>query len=79
MAAIYAIKGSSRPRAEIAADVRAAAERLIAQGAEGIITGCTELPLVLRPGDVDRPVFDTLSILARAAVAAAGVAPKTAE
>ncbi len=79
MAAIYAIKGSSRPRSEIAADVRAVAERLIAQGAEGIITGCTELPLVLRPGDVNRPVFDTLSILARAAVARAGVAPKTAE
>ena len=51
MAAIYAIKGASRPRAEIAADVRAVAQRLLARGAEGIITGCTELPLVLRPGE----------------------------
>lgn len=78
MAAIYAIKGSTRPRKEIAADVRAVAERLIAQGAEGIITGCTELPLVLRPGDLALPVFDTLSILAGAAVAHAGVTPREA-
>jgi aspartate racemase len=75
MAAIYAIKGASRPRPEIAADVRAVAEHLIALGADGIITGCTELPLVLRPGDLALPVFDTLSILARAAVAHAGPAP----
>ena len=79
MAAIYAIKGASRPRAEIAADVRTVAERLAARGAAGVITGCTELPLVLRPGELALPVFDTLSILARAAVARAGVMPKTAE
>ena len=79
MAAIYAIKGASRPRAEIAADVRTVAERLAARGAAGIITGCTELPLVLRPGELALPVFDTLSILARAAVATAGVTPKTTE
>ena len=51
----------------------------LARGAEGIITGCTELPLVLRPGELALPVFDTLSILARAAVARAGVTPKTTE
>jgi aspartate racemase len=79
MAAIYAIKGASRPRAEIAADVRTVAERLAARGAAGVITGCTELPLVLRPGELALPVFDTLSILARAAVAKAGVVPKPAE
>jgi aspartate racemase len=79
MAAIYAIKGASRPRAEIAANVRTVAERLAARGAAGVITGCTELPLVLRPGELALPVFDTLSILARAAVAKAGVVPKPAE
>ena len=51
----------------------------LARGAAGIITGCTELPLVLRPGELALPVFDTLSILARAAVARAGVTPKTTE
>jgi aspartate racemase len=79
MAAIYAIKGASRPRAEIATDVRTVAEGLAARGAAGVITGCTELPLVLRPGELALPVFDTLSILARAAVAKAGVVPKPAE
>jgi aspartate racemase len=78
MGAIYAIKGVSRPRQDIAAEVRSVAERLIAQGAAGIITGCTELPLVLRPGDLALPVFDTLSILARATVAHAGVKPREA-
>ncbi len=76
MAAIYAIKGSSRPRADIAADVCAVAERLVQQGAEGVITGCTELPLVLRPGDLKVPVFDSLTILARAAITRAGRTPK---
>jgi aspartate racemase len=79
MAAIYAIKGMSRPRADIAADVRAVADRLSSRGAEGVITGCTELPLVLRPGDLSVPVFDSLTILARAAITRAGRTPKEAE
>ena len=41
---------------------------LIEKGAEGIILGCTELPLVVKPSDVSVAVFDTLEIHARAAV-----------
>ncbi len=77
MAAIYAIKGApgAGGREEIAAELRAVAGRLSDQGAQGIVAGCTEIPLVLRPGDLPLPVFDTLLLLARAAIAAAGRRP----
>jgi aspartate racemase len=77
MAAIYEIKGASsgRSRAEIGAEVRDIAGRLIQRGAYGIVAGCTEIPLVLKPGDIEVPVFDTLLLLARAAIAAAGRIP----
>jgi len=37
-------------------------------GAEGVILGCTEIPLLIKESDVDIPVFDTTAIHARAAV-----------
>lgn len=43
-------------------------ERLSAAGAEGIVLGCTELPLLVRPEDTPALLFDTLSLHARAAV-----------
>ncbi len=43
-------------------------ERLRARGAEGIILGCTEIPLLLKQHDVDMPLFDTTRIHADAAV-----------
>lgn len=43
-------------------------EELIARGAQGIILGCTEIGLLVRPGDVSVPLFDTTEIHARAAV-----------
>jgi aspartate racemase len=43
-------------------------DRLIARGAEGIVFGCTELPLLLTQADVAVPVFDTTRIHANAAV-----------
>lgn len=43
-------------------------EKLIERGAEGIVLGCTELPLLIRPGDVQVPVFDTMRLHAEAAV-----------
>jgi len=42
--------------------------QLIASGAEGILLGCTELPLLLSQQDVAVPVFDTTKIHAQAAV-----------
>ena len=44
-------------------------ENLINQGAQGIILGCTEIPLLVGEGDVSVPVFDTMRIHAEAAVA----------
>ena len=41
---------------------------LVARGAQGIILGCTEIGLLIGPGDVDVPLFDTTEIHARAAV-----------
>ncbi|KMN29958.1 aspartate racemase [Chromobacterium sp. LK1] len=42
--------------------------QLIARGAEGIVFGCTELPLLLSPADVPVPVFDTTRIHVEAAL-----------
>lgn len=42
--------------------------RLAENGAQGIILGCTEIPLLVRPGDVDVELFDTTAIHATAAV-----------
>ncbi|MBA3674924.1 MAG: amino acid racemase, partial [Chitinophagaceae bacterium] len=38
------------------------------QGAEGVILGCTEIPLLIKPEDCDIPVFDTTLIHSTAAV-----------
>lgn len=42
--------------------------RLIEQGAEGAILGCTEIPLLIKSTDVTIPVFDTTTIHAEKAV-----------
>ena len=65
-------------RAEITADLVAAAEGLMANkpdGARAIIAGCTEIPLALSQQDLSVPYFDSLTILARAAILRAGVTP----
>lgn len=41
---------------------------LHARGAEGVIFGCTEIPMLLKPEDCPIPSFDTTLIHARAAV-----------
>jgi len=43
-------------------------ESLAAQGAEGIILGCTEIGLLVKDGDCRLPLFDTTRIHALAAV-----------
>ncbi len=47
---------------------RSIMERLVANGAEGIILGCTEIGLLVGPGDASVPLFDTTVLHARAAV-----------
>lgn len=41
---------------------------LVAQGAEGIVLGCTEIPLLINQGDAAVPVLDTMTLHAHAAV-----------
>ena len=38
------------------------------KGAEGVILGCTEIPLLIKQEDIDIPSFDTLQIHLKAAV-----------
>lgn len=42
--------------------------RLKAKGAEGVIGGCTEIPILIKEGDCDIPIFDTAKIHAAAGV-----------
>lgn len=56
------LRDSSRARyRDIIAD-------LVARGAEGIVLGCTELPLLIRAEDSAVPLFDTVALHARAGV-----------
>jgi len=41
---------------------------LQSRGAEGVILGCTEIPLLVKQDDVSIPIFDTTTIHAQAAV-----------
>ncbi len=80
MSAIYDIKNAEadRTRSEIRNALISAAESLIShspEGAEGIIAGCTEIPLALRQKHLPLPYFDAVTILARAAILRAGIAP----
>jgi aspartate racemase len=80
MAAIYDIKNtqSKRSRADITTALIAAAEGLISKkpgGAQGIIAGCTEIPLAMHQKHLSVPYFDALTILARAAIRKAGLMP----
>lgn len=38
------------------------------KGAQGIVLGCTEIPLIIKQADTNLPVFNTLKIHAKAAV-----------
>lgn len=68
MALLYRIKaGDVGPDAR--AEMRAIAELLAADGAELIVSGCTEVPLVLGPADLDRPLVDSTDVLVAATLA----------
>jgi aspartate racemase len=59
------ISGSSRE------ELRGIVSDLVDVGAEGVILGCTEIGLLLRPGDVSVPLFDTALLHAEAAASLA--------
>jgi len=48
------------------------ARKLIEQGAEAVIAGCTEVPLVLRDADIPVPLIEPMQITAEAGIKAAG-------
>ncbi len=68
MALLYRLKAGELG-AESRAEMQAITENLIAQGAELIVSGCTEVPLVLRPTDIDTPLVDSTDVLVAAALA----------
>jgi len=43
--------------------------KLVSVGADGLILGCTEIPLLISQEDVEVPLFDTTTIHSKAAVA----------
>jgi len=64
---IYGIKAGRRGE-EATRQAAGVARDLIRQGAEAIVLGCTELPLILPPAEVSVPLLDSNLILAQAAV-----------
>lgn len=70
MQLIYLIKSGDRSEA-VADGMRAIAARLVARGAEVVVAGCTEVPLVLRAADVSRPFVDSTDVLVARTIARA--------
>ena len=68
MAALYRIKSGALGEAERAAFI-ACAQETIAAGAQAIVAGCTEVPLLLRPEDLAVPLVDPTTALAARVVA----------
>lgn len=66
-AVIHSVKAGDKGPA-VRERIRGVAERLASQGAQLLLTACTELPLVLQDGDVGVPVLDPTQVLAQAAV-----------
>ena len=67
MKVIYAVKAGDLSE-EVKKNIISVAQKLIDKGAEAIITGCTEIPLILKEGDVSVPIIDPTQVLAEAAV-----------
>jgi aspartate racemase len=71
MALIQGVKaGRTGPDARAA--MAALAAGLVARGAEAVIAGCTEVPLLLSAPDVAVPLADSAEVLARACVRVCG-------
>ncbi|MFV0286365.1 MAG: aspartate/glutamate racemase family protein [Demequina sp.] len=48
--------------------IRGVYDRLRERGAQGVISGCTEIPMVLTAADVDEPYFDSMGLHVEAAL-----------
>ncbi len=74
---IFAIKNTAfNKREKIKEELINIGQKLIKKGTQGIIIGCTELPIVLNQDCFNIPVFDVLDILSRAALQKAGIKVK---
>lgn len=69
MDCVYAVKRGDSGRDQ-RAFMRGLGEGLIASGAEAVIAGCTEVPLVLNAADLTVRLVDSVEVLAAACVAA---------
>jgi len=67
MKVIYVVKAGDLSN-EVKGNILKIAKKLIDKGAEAIITGCTEIPLFLKEGDVSVPIIDPTQVLAKVAV-----------
>jgi len=67
MKAIYEVKAGNLSEG-IKRNIIKIAQKLIDKGAEAIIAGCTEIPLILKEEDVVVPLIDPTQVLAKAAV-----------
>jgi len=67
MKVIYAVKAGNLSEG-IKKSILKIAQKLIDKGAEVIIAGCTEIPLILKEGDVLVPIIDPTQVLAKIAV-----------
>ncbi len=67
MKAIYAVKAGDLSD-EVKGNILKIVQKLIDKGAEAIIAGCTEIPLILKEGDVSVPLIDPTQILAKVAI-----------
>lgn len=67
MRLLYRIKAGDKG-AEVREAMRALALALVAQGAEAIVAGCTEVPLVLTPDALPCPLLDSSAVLAERTV-----------
>ncbi|MBL7708281.1 MAG: aspartate/glutamate racemase family protein [Chitinophagaceae bacterium] len=66
--AIYTEMGKGIFTSDTKAKFLGIIQRLISEGAEGIILGCTEIPILVKQEDCTVPVFDTTRIHSQAAV-----------
>lgn len=69
MGAVFAVKAGDAGAGQRAA-MRHLAEQLVAAGADHLIAGCTEVPLLLDAGEAPVPLTDSAEVLAAACVAA---------
>jgi aspartate racemase len=67
MALLYRIKAGDRGT-DVRDGMQQLGEELVAMGADILIAGCTEVPLVLKPGENSRTMIDSTDVLAKRCV-----------